>query len=231
MANKQHIFFDMDNTIIKSDMIYADMITEFCEKKGLACHPKKVAMGYTNPLMHDLGWNLPLHEQPAILRKMEKFHVEQMRVHGKYIPKIVPGMNEILLQLAKKYDMSLVTVNTRLVANEFLEQLSLSQYFIQKRTLCCTRDRGYGFKPSPDALHWIAKETNCDLNTSIVVGDSAVDINMAHAAGSASIAALWCSESHEILIETKPTLYLEDQYELPEAIDYIFNRQLNSNPS
>lgn len=224
MADKKNLFWDMDGTIVHSGPMYPDIITAFCDYKQLPCDIEKIAHGYTQPLVHDMGWGIPLKDQPAMYREFEYYHVDQMKNHQNFIPALYENMETIIPELAKEYNLSIITLNTRIIAEAFLEQHGLLQYFPNRRTLCCAQERNYGLKPAADTIHCLINETKQELCNSIMIGDSSVDIQMAHAAGIPGIAVLWGLSSTEKVMAANPTIALSKPDQLPQAIKNIFNR-------
>jgi phosphoglycolate phosphatase-like HAD superfamily hydrolase len=188
----------------------------------LQCDVDRLIANYTDPVNNDLGWGIPPEEQPAMYNRQEKFHAEQIRL-GNFVPEIYPGLEKIIPELSEEYDLSLITVNTRMITNALLEKHDLIKYFPVRRTLCCTKERNYKAKPFPDALYCLINETNHDLDKTIMIGDSFHDIEMAHAAGVKSIAVLWGTYVPEKAIAAMPTMALRNTHELPAAVEKLLN--------
>ncbi|MDB5477796.1 MAG: putative haloacid dehydrogenase-like hydrolase [Alphaproteobacteria bacterium] len=222
MGLKKHIVFDLDGTIVDSHKIYQPMFQEFCTKMGLQCDLAKYITGYIDPVARDLGWGLPLAEQPAMNETLIAFHLEQMQ-QGRFVPPLFPGMENIIPELAEKYDLSIITANTRKVATIFVDCNGLASFFSAKRSLCCARERNYRIKPSADALYCLISETGHELHHSIMIGDSPVDIGLANDAGIKSIAALWGGYAVDKLQAENPTVMLENIAELPQTVEALFS--------
>lgn len=215
----------MDGTLVHSAPIYGEVIVAFSNEKGLPYDITKVVAGYARPLELDLGWGLRLEDQPKMLAAMMAYHADQMRNHRKFVPEVYPGLEKIIPELAEKYELSLITANTRILTEGFIAAHGWEKYFERRRTLCCANDRGYKIKPAPDALHCLYQENKAlAFENTVVIGDSAADILMAKNAGAKSIAALWgCDPAgYQKVIDTKPDRVVYETAELSKAIGLVF---------
>ena len=64
-------------------------------------------------------------------------------------------------------------------------------------------------KPEPDGVLRVMEELGAEPRTTLVIGDSPVDIMMGRAAGTRTAAALWGGSSRERLLEASPDLVLD----------------------
>jgi phosphoglycolate phosphatase len=222
MSDRKLLIFDMDGTILNSLSIYPAMIEAFARQNNLKCDLEKMVSGWSDPLKKDLGWGISLEDQPAMCKKQELFHCEQAE-QGNFLPEVFPGLDKIIPELAEKYDLSLITVNLRSITKVFLEKNDLNRFFPVRRTLCCTRERGYQMKPSPDAFYCLINETGHDPAKTIMIGDSSHDIEMANAAGIKNIAVLWGITSSEKVLAVNPTIAIDRTADLPQAIEKVFS--------
>lgn len=72
-------------------------------------------------------------------------------------------------------------------------------------------------KPSPDGIFKIIKELNAQIDKTVLIGDSEVDIQTAKNAGIPSIGVLWGFRSEKDLIEAGA----EELVDTPERLEFI----------
>lgn len=214
--------FDMDGTIVHSSVIYQPMLDAFTLETGIPNNSALIVAGYTEPLKYDLGFGVKLDEQPEILNRMDRFHIAEMK-KGNFVPELYEGMDDVLKELNKDYYLSLVTVNRLAVSLEFLKQRDVIKYFSDWRTLCCARDRGLDIKPSPDALNCMSRKSGHRACDTVVIGDSAADIHMAHNANAKSIAARYGLASFDNVMAAEPHAYVDKPEELISNIPRVLS--------
>lgn len=213
--------WDLDNTVIASKEGYKKALEDFCAERRFPLDFARVEKGYSRPLVNDLGWGIPLEEQPAILNEYQLFFQSNLA----YLPPLYDGAFEALKSLSAICDQGIITTSYRESMNFSLREHKIVQYFMNYRTLCCTRERGYDIKPAPDALRCLIAETGHLVENTVVIGDSADDITMAHALGAKSIGALWGADStsaKEKLLAAKPTMLVENIAHIPQTLNKLW---------
>lgn len=216
------IVFDFDGTLIDSLSTYDEALAEFSQSRNLPWDRDKMAHGYTDPAANDLGWGLVLTEQKPVLEEYGRYIVDQMNQKKRFIADFFPDAIDVLTELNASYDLALITARNRLTTNIILKHHQAENFFPHFRTLCCARERGYPIKPAPDSLHCLLRDTKHEAHNVIVVGDTTSDIFMASNAGAKSIAALWGAHDQEKLETAKPTIFLKDIKDIPQAAATLF---------
>ena len=69
--------------------------------------------------------------------------------------------------------------------------------------------KGHPIKPDPEIVHDILAETGTDRSDVLYVGDTAVDVRTAHAAGVRMAGALWGFRTRQELVDAGADLLLE----------------------
>jgi phosphoglycolate phosphatase len=222
--SKKMVVFDFDGTLVDAHTQFVVGLKHFSEARGLPWDGDKMGAGYTNPAKFDLGWGVPLEQQTALLRELNEFYFGEITNHKRFLPILFDGAREAIQELAKDYDLSIVTARDRKSLQIVLDHYELTPYFPDFRSLCCARDRGYDIKPAPDAMQCLLRDTGHAVEDSVVIGDTIADIAMANNAGAKSIAALWGVHARDRLASEKPTMMLENIRDLPQAVNELFNQ-------
>jgi phosphoglycolate phosphatase len=223
MSDRKLIVFDFDGTLVNSEPQFAQALEEFSNAKLLPFDIEKMKLGYVDITKNDLGWGLQLHEQYEIFEEYCTFMNDQTITHKRFIPEVFEHVIETLDQLKSVYDLGLVTVRDRATTLATLEFHGMNRFFPKYRTHCCAKERGYGIKPSPDALNCLLDEMEYKPHNVVMIGDTGSDIHMAHGAGAKSIGVSWGLHPSESVRAANPTLMLENIQDLPHAIKTIFS--------
>jgi phosphoglycolate phosphatase-like HAD superfamily hydrolase len=222
--SRKLIVFDFDGTIVQSHYMYTQALQAFSEARGLQWDAMKMATGYVDPLRKDLGWGVPLEQQPQLFKELNEFYAHEVRQNKRFLPTLFDGMESVLAELYNHYDLGIVSAQIRTSMLAVLEHYDLVKYFPKYRSICCARDRGYAIKPAPDALECLLRDMDRRAEDTIVIGDSMDDIAMARAAGAKSIAVVWGFYSRDRLEAENPTVVLDTISDLPETIRTLFKR-------
>jgi len=225
MSDRKLVIFDFDGTLIDSNPGFHQALKEYSEARGLPHDPQKMMIGYVDPLTYDLGWDVPLTEQPRMLKELQQEYRKEMMENGRFMPELYAQVQEVLAELAKEYDLSIITARGRETTLLTLSYHKIDHYFPVIRTSCCADERGYLTKPARDAVDCLIKETFHRPEDVVMVGDTTADIGMANNAGIKSIAVLWGYHPKEKLQALQPTAMIDTIIDLPEALRKIFSRQ------
>jgi HAD superfamily hydrolase (TIGR01549 family) len=98
------------------------------------------------------------------------------------------GIDRALARLATRVPLAVVTGATRHIAELMLEQIRLRRYF----RVVVGGDEVAEPKPSPEGILLACDRLGVAPGSTVYIGDSAIDIRAAHAAGAGAVAAAWC---------------------------------------
>jgi phosphoglycolate phosphatase len=98
--------------------------------------------------------------------------------------RLMADADEMLLDLAKRYRLAVVTTRGREDAQAFLTQHSLEDLF----ELVVTREDTWRLKPHPAPIRFAAEALDVPLQRCAMVGDTVVDVKSARRAGAMAIA-------------------------------------------
>ncbi|AHG64476.1 HAD-IA family hydrolase [Advenella mimigardefordensis] len=203
------VIFDWDGTLMDSTHTIVAAIQAACRD-----------MGFPVPDVAQASWVIGLSLDEALHRvvpdltasQVPRF-LERYRIH--YLlrdPDLrtfdgVIGMLDALK--AEGVPMAVATGKSRVGLNRVLDSMKMGAYFDATRTA----DETFS-KPHPRMLEEILDELLVPAAEAVMVGDTSHDIQMAHAAGMASIAVTYGAHSVQELIDSKPTLIADTPEQL-----------------
>lgn len=173
-----------------------------------------------------------INEYVGFLRKEEDF-------------RLIPGVSEAIKKINNSGYLAIVVTNQPVIARGEVTEEKLEEIHKKMETLLgldgayiddiyyCPHHPDKGFegeipelkiecdcrKPKTGMLEKAAREHNIDLSSSIMIGDSTLDIKMAENAGMQSVLLKTGQKGEDGKYEVSPTLIAED---LNDAIDDIF---------
>lgn len=158
------VIFDMDGTLVDSQLDFDAIRTELGLKPGL-------------PILEQLAQLSP--EDQAACHDVLHRHERQ----GADRATLIAGAH-LLLESLRRQDikMAILTRNSRAVTQYTLERLAILSHF---DCLVCREDGPH--KPDPWAIHEICRRWQIDVQQVVMVGDFELDILAAHHAGCRSL--------------------------------------------
>jgi HAD superfamily hydrolase (TIGR01549 family) len=116
------------------------------------------------------------------------------------------GVEETLYELKKRrIKISLLTTKVQDQAEKIIDHFNLGKYF----NLIMGRRDGIAHKPSPEPLLTICTELNTDIENTLMVGDTELDIQCGKNAGSFTCGVLYGYRTKELLMIEKPDFMIE----------------------
>lgn len=99
---------------------------------------------------------------------------------------LIPGVKEMLDQLAGKYPLAVVSARDDQSTRTFLDQFELTGYFQEIVTALTAKHT----KPYPDPILYAAQKMGVSPGNCLMIGDTTVDIRAGKAAGSQTVGVL-----------------------------------------
>jgi len=128
--------------------------------------------------------------------------------------KLYSGVKEVLGELKNRgAKISLLTTKAQDQTDKILDYFDLKKYF----DLAMGRRDGIAHKPSPEPLLMICKELNADVNNTVMIGDTELDIRCGKNAGTFTCGVLYGYRTKE-LIEIENPDFIVDRIEQVLAI-------------
>jgi HAD superfamily hydrolase (TIGR01549 family) len=191
-ARVEAIFFDLDGTLIDTDDALLEAAAKRLERlrglfperdpRPLLRRAMLAAEGPVNRFVTFLdmaGLDDNLFSIGDRLRR-----VRGLRVRGEFAA--VQGVVEMLHALRDTYRLGIITTRSRQDALAFLRQFGLEDHF----QVVTTREDTWRLKPHPEPIQYAADYVGLSSSQCAMVGDTAVDIVSAKAAGSYAIGVL-----------------------------------------
>lgn len=191
-AGVEAIFFDLDGTLIDTDDAMLKAAARRLERlHGLfpERNPRPflrramlAAEGPVNglvTLLDMVGLDDNLFSIGDRLRRLRG-----LRVRGEFVA--VEGIVEMLHDLRDTYPLGIITTRSRQDASAFLRQFELEDHF----QVVAAREDTWRLKPHPEPIHHAAGSIGLSSTQCAMVGDTAVDIVSAKAAGSYAVGVL-----------------------------------------
>jgi len=204
------LVFDLDGTLVDSQRDLTEAVNATRAWMGLGPLPQENVSQY-------VGNGAPVLVQRALPDAGEedwsrglKFFLEYYREHMLDSTRLYPGVREALDQLhSAGRPLAVLTNKPIRFTLQMLEGLGLDLHFF----------RVYGGnsfpekKPHPIGLNALIAESCCDRGRTVMVGDSAVDVETARNAGVRACGVRWGFQP-ETFVTTPPDFLIDDLREL-----------------
>lgn len=131
---------------------------------------------------------------------------------------IYPGVEDILGKIKnERIKISLLTTKGQDQADKIIDHFKLRKYF----SLVMGRRKELAIKPSPEPLHFICNELRIEETSTVMVGDSELDINCGRNAGTYTCAVSYGYRSAELLESVKPDYVINEIKDLINVINRL----------
>lgn len=201
------IGFDWDGTIQDSWFVYKLAITRYVEKHGLALPSDqclKDSFGSTSWEGFS-EWSIPLEEQDQHRFASYDLFYELIAdpQHCVLFEEMASAVRELK---ARGFKTAVITSRTKEPLLLALERHGLSSEFDQLLTRDCVDSQNLEHKPAPDMIRKVSAAFGMLPEQLIMIGDTYMDIQMAHNAGSRSVGVSWGVAGKEKMRTYKPTV-------------------------
>jgi len=182
------LVFDLDGTLIDSRRDITTAVNRMREELGLPAIPLEavvtmVGEGARLLVERALGPGFPPGQVDRALARYLGFYEEVCleQTHP------YPGIGEMLVQLGRRYPLALLSNKGEALSRKILDGLGLTSFFreILGGDTLPTR------KPDPAGLHVLAERLSLPVERLMLVGDTWIDAETAHNAGSAFALVEW----------------------------------------
>jgi len=221
MGGVKLVIFDCDGTIVDSQhAIVAAAVTAF-EASGLAPPARADVLSIVGLSLHAAIERLAPEadeRQRDVLVEGYKDAFQAARLARMHEDPLYPYARDIILALGARADLALgvATGKSRRGVDILFERESLAPYF----TTIQTADT-HPSKPHPSMIHEAMAEAGAAAHETVMIGDTAFDIEMAAVAGVGAIGVDWGYHDVELLREAGADVIVSCWRDIPGAIDLV----------
>ena len=178
------IIFDVDGTLIDTESVIINSLSELLEKRGMERKPEDLSVVLGIPGVSGLRrLGFPEEEIPNTVREW----LEMMDRHEPDI-RVIDGITGLLDSLRDEgYRLGIVTSRDRRGVWEAPSMQPLAGYF----EIAVTQEETDRHKPYPDPILCYARKAGTKPENVLYVGDSIYDMECAKAAGADAALAVW----------------------------------------
>jgi len=192
------VVFDWDGTIIDSHTTIIECMQEASRDLGLSV-PEAEHAGHVIGLgMHDamkiVAPDLPAERYPEFVAMYRKHFLAR-----EDLMRLFPGMPELLKDLSKNRTLAIATGKSRRGLERALDASGVRECFAASRCADETTP-----KPHPAMLHELMNELNFEAQSTLMVGDTSHDMQMARSAGVDGLAVTYGAHPEEELRSCGP---------------------------
>ena len=179
------VIFDFDGTIMDTnDVIIGSWQHVYRTLRGEEGDLEYILSTFGEPLEYSMEKSFP----EVSVEESVKIYRDWHRERFVDMIKLFPGITEMLQEVkARGYKTAIASSRLRFTLNQGLEKYDLGQYF---DTVVAVEDAENG-KPAPDIVLNTLERLDSKPETSIMVGDSRLDILCAHNAGVPCVLVGW----------------------------------------
>lgn len=218
------VIFDCDGTIVDSQhMIVAAMNAAFA-MTGRAPPPREAVLSVVGLSLVEAILGLCPEAAPdeaIALAESYKAAFQALRRSGNHTEPLYPGLRACIEDLAARPDvlLGIATGKSRRGVAAVLEREDLARCFHTVQTADT-----HPSKPHPSMIHAAMAEAGSEPATTVLIGDTVFDIEMARSAGVAAIAVSWGYHPRSALIDAGADATCDSGEELVGAVDRIWAR-------
>jgi HAD superfamily hydrolase (TIGR01509 family) len=222
------VIFDLDGTLIDSIGIYFKIVDIVFERLNLPPVSREAILEAVKD--GDFDWDCVLpddvkdRKDEIISNAVEIISEIYPRMFGKDL-ELIPGADRVLKIISSDgLKIGLVTSTPQqgmVYKMQPLKKAGVDKFF----EAIITTDDVQNKKPAAEPLDECVRRLQVDVNRSVYVGDTRVDIKAGKAAGMRTIGVLTGFDDLESLKKEKPDAIINSVMDLPEAI-IIFSKRL-----
>jgi len=208
------LIFDLDGTLIDSAQDLAVSMNATRQHFGLAPVDPKLIYSYVGNGASVLVKRAVVSEAgEAVLADALAFFLNFYRAHALEHTKLYPGVRDALETLAEAgHTLSVLTNKPERISSDIIAALGLGPRFVR----VYGGDSFDSKKPDPVGILTLIREASATPDSTMMIGDSSVDIRTARNAGVRSCGVSWGFQPDSFALET-PDLVISHPHELVQV--------------
>ena len=202
--------FDLDGTLLNTLDDLTDAVNHTLDSYGFPRRtPQEIRRFLGNGSKRLITESLPDSVSAETTEQVHGDYLLWYDAHAAIKTAPYDGIEELLTEL-KKRNISLAVVSNKGDA----QVRTLTQKHFPQVDLSVGERQGIRRKPAPDSIYEVMKQLNADPKTTILVGDSEVDLQTAKNAGVTAVAVGWGFRDKDELMQCEPDLFLNHPSDL-----------------
>lgn len=231
---KPLIVFDVDGTIVNSFDAYLHAVEIYSREKGyrIPCL-ETIRVGYGTPEDYDFKWGCPREEQKARLMESYSYAADLLRGQCPSVTSpLFEGVKETLEAFKDAgYQLAIATSKYEEALLQVLKHHRLEHFFSGYRAHEDIHRRREREKPFPDQLLSLVKELGGDLETTVMIGDTTMDMHMGKSARSRAVGVGWGNHDASMLRAAGADSVIETAFkDLLPAVQHILSKSVVEQP-
>lgn len=206
------VLFDLDGTIIDTNELIISSFLHVFEKRPAGPLTRE---GIIPHMGTTLEFQLQTFSGEQDVSKLVPVYRAYNNLHHDDMVRPFPGVNEVVERLhGKGISMGIVTTKIRPSTLMTLERFNLAPYMSTVVTISDVEHP----KPHPEPVETAIRQLGANPETTLMVGDSIVDMQSAKAAGAMAAGVAWSLKGEELLREHGADYILYDMKDLYRII-------------
>ena len=215
------VLFDCDGTLVDSQHVIVDAMQAAFANHGLAPPPAEAVRRVVGLSLHHsmavLAPESTAEDQDALTERYKQAFIAQ-RAAGRPQGLLYPGAAEAICRLAEQgHVLGVATGKSRRGLAATLERFALADFFATLQTADDAPS-----KPHPGMVHQAIAETGATPATTVVIGDTTFDVEMAVAAGATALGVSWGYHEVSDLHDAGARCVMDAFHEVDQAVADAF---------
>ncbi len=217
------VIFDCDGTLVDSQETILHGLEVGFDAAGLKMPDRRTALSIVGLSLERAFLTLVGEKNAGHVTKMaDAYRASKVarRQQGLDFDPLYPGTREVLDRLAERDDilLGIATGKARRGVDHLLEVHDLGGRFVTIQTADTSPS-----KPHPDMVYQAMEETGADAGSTVVIGDTSFDMEMAVSAGAQGVGVTWGYHDRERLIAGGAAHVIDHFDQLDAVIGSLFD--------
>jgi phosphoglycolate phosphatase len=216
------VVFDCDGTLIDSQHMIVAAMNHAFDAHGIATLPREQVLSIVGLSLDEAIHALVPHVEAGLRRRVTESYKNaffELRMRKDLSEPLFPGVREMLDELAGRPDtvLGIATGKSQRGLRHALETHELRDYFVTLQTADDAPS-----KPHPEMLRRAMRETGADPASTVLIGDTSYDMEMARAASAHALGVDWGYHAPALLKASGARIVLDDFARLAPTLNSIW---------